>query len=197
MEFSSAYFHSNRGAFYIIFARKNNLIYINLADDVRVVITIDMLFQDYLLAGYYLLSLCLTENVRNLVYSDEGTWGEQVLCNWCIPSRVIWKLRGFTDYYSNTSGFSSDPREWIFKKSSNKKIDKFFLYLYNNEYYAEHCPYYIMDAYVSFETDIIQDELENLEKETEEMDFTIKTIALLTSKKFHHSLPHDVMRLCF
>jgi len=201
MEFSCVYFHSNRQSFYIIFARNDNLIYINLMDEFRVVITIDMLFQDYLLAGYYLLSLCLTENVHNLTYFEDGTWGEQVLCNWCIASKVIWKLCGITNTFPNTAGFTSDPRLWIFKKSTTKKIEKFFSVLYDTSYfqnyYHEQCPYATMDFYISNEVDLIDIELKSIEEYTNKADFTIKTIALLTSNKFAYSLPHDIMQLCF
>jgi hypothetical protein len=195
MEFSCAYFHHNRNVLFVIFARRDNLIYINLLDQVRVVMTMDMLLQDYLLSGYYHLSLFLTENVHNLTYFEKGTWGEQVLCNWCISSKVIWKLSKITDYFSNTAGFSSDPRQWTFRKSTCRKIDRFFAFLYDNPYY-QHCPYEIMNYYISYEIDEIGVELENIEKETEKIDFTIKTVALLTSNKFAYPIPHDIIRLC-
>ena len=196
MEFSCAYFHHNRNIFYIIFAKTDDLIYINLMDEVRIVITMEMLFQDYLLNGYYLLSLCLTKNIRELSFFEEGSWGDQIMCNWCISSKVIWKLNSITDYFPNTAGFSSDPREWIFSKSSQKKIDKFFLMLYNNDYY-QHCPYQIIDYSITCELLDIDNELKSIEEYTRDIDFTIKTVALLTSNKFAYTLPSDIMRLCF
>jgi len=196
MEFSCAYFHHNRNLLYIIFAKRNNLIYINFMDVVRVVITMDMLFEDYLLSGYYLLSLCLTKDIHDLAYFEQGAWGEQVLCNWCISSKVIWKLSRITNYFPNTAGFSSDPREWILSKSSRKKIEKFFLVLYNNDYYP-HCPYQLIDYHISCEIAEIDEELDIIEVETEKIDFAIKTVALLTSNKFAYSIPHDIIHLCF
>lgn len=196
MEFSCAYFHHNRIVFYIIFAKIDDIIYINLMDEVRVVITMDMLLQDYLLNGYYLLSHCLTKNINDLTYNEEGTWGEQVMCNWCIESKVIWKLTGITDYFPNIAGFTSDPREWIFSLSSDKKINKFFSLLYNNDYY-EHCPYKIIDYHISCEILEIDNELTSTEEETTKIDFIIKTIALMTSNKFKYCLPQEIMHLCF
>jgi hypothetical protein len=73
MEFSCVYFHHNLKALYIIFAKKDDIIYINFMDTIRVVITIDMLLQDYLLSGYYFLSHCLTKNINDLTYNEEGT----------------------------------------------------------------------------------------------------------------------------
>jgi len=195
MEFSCAYFHHNRNVLYIIFAKRDNLIFINLNDEVRVVITMDMLFQDSLLAGYYLLSLCLTKNIHELSFG-QGTWGTQVLCNWRISSKVIWKLSRITNYFPNTAGFSSDPREWIFTMSTEKKIEKFFVMLYNNDYYP-HCPYQIMEHYISWEIEAIGDELTSIEENIQQTDFTINAVALLTSKSFAYALPSDIMRLCF
>jgi hypothetical protein len=155
-----------------------------------------MLFEDYLLSGYYLLSLCLTKDIHNITFFEEGTWGEQVLCNWCISSKVIWKLSTITNYFSNTAGFSSDPREWILSVCSQKKIKKFFLMLYNNNYYS-HCPYQIIDYHISCEISEIHCELQSIEKNTRDIDFTIKAVTMLTSKSFTHSLPHDIIHLCF
>ena len=196
MEFSCAYFHHNRSVLYIIFAKRDNLIYINLNDVIRVVMTMDMLFEDYMLSGYYLLSLCLTKNVHDLAYFEEGTWGEQVLCNWCISSKVIWKLSRITYHFPNTAGFSSDPREWIFSISSERKIEKFFVFLYNNDYYP-HCPYQLIDYHISCDIAEIDDELQSIEKNTRDVDFTIKAVTLLTSKSFEYALPLDIIRLCF
>jgi hypothetical protein len=53
-----------------------------------------------------------------------------------------------------------------------------------------------MNYYISYEIDEIGVELENIEKETEKIDFTIKTVALLTSNKFAYPIPHDIIRLC-
>jgi len=205
MEFSCVYFHSNRGAFYIIFARNNDYIYINLMDEIRVVIPIDMLFQDYLLAGYYLLSLCLTENVHNLIYHENGTWGEQggdqVLYKWCISSKVVWKLCKTTGYIPNTVGFVSDPHYWKYSESKPKKIERFFSILYDTTYfnnsYHQQCPYLTMDFCISNEIELINTELSPIEEYTNKTDFTIKAVALLTSSKFAFSLPHDIMHLCF
>lgn len=196
MEFSCAYFHHNRNVFYIIFAKRDNFIYINLNDVVRVVITIDMLFKDYLLTGYYLLSLCLTKDICQLAFFEEGAWGEQVLCNWCISSKVIWKLNRITDYFPNTAGFSSDPREWLFSFSSEKKIEKFLNILYNNHYYL-HCPYQIINYHICDEIAEIDDKLQLIEKNTNDVDFTIKAVAILTSKSFRYSLPYDIIHMCF
>jgi hypothetical protein len=195
MEFSCAYFHHNRKVFYIIFAKKDDIIYINLMDKIRVVITIDTLMQDYLLRGYYFLSLCLTKNINDLI-NYEGTWGEQVMCNWCISSKVVWKLNRITNYFPNTAGFTSDPREWIFSLSSSKKVENFFSLLYDNDYY-EHCPYQMIDYYISEEIHEIDDELNSIEEKTEKIDFIIKTVALMTSDKFKYCLPPDIMHLCF
>ena len=199
MEFSCAYFHHNYTTLYVIFAKRDNLIYINLNDVIRVVMTMDMLFEDYMLSGYYLLSLYLTKNVRNLTYFEEGTWGEQVLCNWCISSKVIWKLNRITHHFPNTAGFSSDPREWIFTISSRKKIEKFFLILHNKqyEYDREHCPYQIVDNELSCEIDEIDNELQSIEENIRNVDLTIKAVALLTNKSFQYSLPLDIIHLCF
>jgi len=196
MEFSCAYFHHNRNVFYIIFAKRDNFMYINLNDIIRVVITMDMLFEDYLLTGYYLLSLCLTKDIHNIEFFEEGTWGKQILCYWCISSKVIWKLNRITDYFSNTAGFTSDPREWLFRLSSHKKIDKFFLILYNNHYYP-HCPYQIIDNHIRYEIAEIDSELQSIEKNIGYIDFTIKAVSFLTSKSFQYSLPHDIIHLCF
>jgi hypothetical protein len=196
MEFSCAYFHHNRNVLYILFAKRDNIIYINLNDVARVVMTMDMLFEDYLLAGYYLLSLCLTKDIRDIQFFEEGAWGEQVLCNWCISSKVVWKLSRITDYIQNTAGFTSDPREWICSVSSRRKIENFFQVLYANDYY-EHCPYKIIDYHISCEVSEIDDELKSIEEKTSDVDFTIKTVALLTGKSFPYSLPLDIIPLFF
>jgi hypothetical protein len=73
MEFSCVYFRNNRCAFYIIFVRKDNLVFINQMNNIRIVITIEMLYKDYLLYGYYLLSLCLTQNIDNPLYFEKET----------------------------------------------------------------------------------------------------------------------------
>jgi hypothetical protein len=172
------------------------MIYININDMARVVMTMDTLFGDYLLAGYYLLSLCLTKNIRDIQFFEEGTWGEQVLCNWCISSKVVWKLSGISDYFPNTAGFTSDPREWLLSVSSRKKIENFFLVLYGNDYY-EHCPYEVISYHISCQISEIDEELTLIEKETRDVDFTIKAVTLLTSKSFPYSLPLDIIHLCF
>jgi hypothetical protein len=171
--------------------------YINLNDVIHVVITMDMLLEDYLLTGYYLLSLCLTKDIHNIAFFEEGAWGEQILCNWCISSKVIWKLNRITDYFSNTAGFTSDPREWLLNLSSHKKIDKLFTYLHNNNDYYPHCPYQIIDYHIQYEIIGIDCELHSIEENTKNIDFTMKAVSFLTSKSFQYSLPHDIIHLCF
>jgi len=190
MKYSCVYFCKNCSTYYIIFIRNKNLIYINLCNENHIVITIDMLMQDYFLHGYYLLSICLTENIENPFNIEKKTWGN-------VSNINYYKFIEIKDYFPNIIVKSSNIKEWNYSISSSNNIDKFFASFYDNSIYSKNSPYYIVERFISQEIEDIHLNLLNIEDEINKIDFRLKTISLLTSKKFIYSLPHDIMHLFF
>lgn len=198
MKYSCVYFRKNSSIYYIIFVRKYNIIFINLCNESHIVITIDMLKEDYFLYGYYLLSICLTQNIEIPFNIEKKTWGNNIISHWCNVSNInYYKFIEIVDYFPNIINISSKITELNYTVSSCDKIEKFFTSFYDNSIYSKNSPYYIIERFISQEIEDIHVNLLNIEEEINKIDFRLKTISLLTSKKFIYSLPHDIIHLCF
>ena len=184
MEFTSYnYYNNDCMQEYVIFVKSGNLIYIETLF-LSITMTSDLLYNSKYLYGYYLLSIALTRNPKELSFLEEGIKLGAFSTNrkWCILSKIYWKQSYFIP--GIYSGFETNPNEWKLKQNYPEEIN-FFLRHFQKD--MKLCPYGILNSFIDYEIMQLSVEIEKQEDQIKEVDFKIKAGAILMSK-----LPLDI-----
>lgn len=184
MEFSN-YNNNNSIHEYVLFLRSNDLIYIETLF-LSIIVTLEHLYNNKFLYGYYLLSLALTKNPKKILFIEKGINLGPFKTNrkWCILSNIHWEQQHFIP--GIYSGFDTNPYERVLQLSYPEEINIFFKYFQED---MKICPYIILNSFIKYEIVEINYELKKEEDIINEVDFQIKCASLLIAK---FSLPIDI-----
>ena len=184
MEFSS-YNNYNSINEYVLFLRSNNLIYIETLF-LSITITLEQLYNNKFLYGYYLLSLAFTKNPKKILFMEKGIKIGPLHTNrkWCILSNINWKQQYFIS--GVYSGFDTNPYERVLQLSNQDEINTFFK-LFKDD--MKTCPYIILNSFIKYEISEINYEINYEKKIIDKVNLKITNASLLMSK---FSLPIDI-----
>ena len=184
MEFSS-YNKYNFINEYVLFLRSNNLIYIETLF-LSITITLEQLYNNKFLYGYYLLSLAFTKNPKQILFMEKGVKLGPLHTNikWCILSNIHWEQQHFIP--GVYSGFDTNPYERVLQLSNQDEINTF---LKNFKDDMKTCPYIILNSFIKYEISEINYEINYEKKIIDKVKLQITNASLLMSKFL---LPIDI-----
>jgi hypothetical protein len=187
MEFTGYHMQCDRSSETINFAKKGNLIYIEMPNVSGIANSCTVLFKNLQfspkLYGYYLLSVSLTPSPTNITLFDISP-----IKLWNVETIICWDKNYYDRYYC--CSFDKDPADWTLELSSFKEIADFFTIFWNN---FKSNPYSILNSFIDWELDCIDNELSIDEKYIDRVDYQIKGAANLMAG---FSLPCDIALLC-
>lgn len=184
MEFSS-YNHYNSINEYVLFLKSNDLIYIETLF-LSITITLEQLYNNKFLYGYYLLSLAFTKNTKKILFIERGIKIGPLYTNrkWCILSNINWEQQHFIP--GIYSGFDTNPYERVLELSNPDEINMFFKHFKDD---MKACPYIILNLFIKYEINEINYEINYEKKIIDKVNLQITTASLLMSKFL---LPLDI-----
>jgi hypothetical protein len=199
MEFSTFFYHSNQFPYCITFINnKKNLFEIiistidhegyNIEDfnEDIFVLTYDELKNSKNLYKIYILSILMTENPKELIYSEKGTRISDNI--WCISTIKNWKGMYFTKNYEKSYAFETYPTEIIIDDIEiNNEIKEYYLQEFSRDNYLfSKCNSKIVnnflndniDKYIDYNICLIEEQIKEVEKNV----YSVKKYSLFVDK---------------